>query len=38
VLAFDGEACRLCWPNGTPEARRDGLGNIVSWTLDEVGE
>jgi hypothetical protein len=38
VLAFDGEACLLCWPNGTPEARRDGRGNIVSWTLDEVGE
>lgn len=38
VLAFDGEACRLCWPNGTPEARRDGLGNIVSWSLNEVNE
>lgn len=38
VLAFDGEACRLCWPNGTPKARRDGTGNIVSWSLDEVGE
>ena len=38
VLAFDGEACRLCWPNGTPEARRDGRGNIVSWSYDEVSE
>jgi len=38
VLAFDGEACRLCWPNGVPQRRRGGAGNIVSWVLDEVDE
>lgn len=32
---YAGRPCTLCWPNGAPTALRDGLGNIVSWTLQE---
>jgi hypothetical protein len=32
---YAGRPCTLCWPNGAPTALRDGLGNIVSWTLSE---
>jgi hypothetical protein len=32
---YAGRPCSLCWPNGAPEALRDGRGNITSWTLTE---
>lgn len=31
-----GGICSLCWPNGAPDAIRDGRGNITSWVLNEV--
>jgi hypothetical protein len=33
---LNGEICSLCWPNGSPNAIRDGRGNITSWVLNEV--
>jgi hypothetical protein len=35
---YAGRPCSICWPNGSPDAIRDGLGNIVSWTLKEAVE
>ena len=36
AIDLNGEICSLCWPNGGPDAIRDGRGNIVSWLLSEV--